>query len=57
MIESPIILYIIGQLALGAAIYGGIRADLRAMYTRLDHAEKSVTDAHNRIDRLLERSK
>jgi hypothetical protein len=53
--ESQIIIWIIGQIVVGAAIYGGIRADIRGMHLRLEHSEKSLSDAHERIDRMLER--
>lgn len=53
--ESQIIIWIIGQIVVGAAIYGGIRADIRGMHLRLEHDEKSLSDAHERIDRILER--
>lgn len=46
--------WVAGQLIAAAAIWGGIRADIKAMHARLEHAEKSVSEAHNRIDRLLE---
>jgi hypothetical protein len=47
--------WLAGQLIVGAAIWGGIRADIRSIHTRLEHAEKSAEEAHNRIDRILER--
>lgn len=53
--EINIWMWIAGQLIAGAAIWGGIRADIRGMHIRLEHAEKSAVEAHNRIDRLLER--
>ena len=48
-------MWVAGQLIAGAAIWGGIRADIRGMHIRLEHAEKSAEEAHNRIDRMLER--
>jgi hypothetical protein len=48
-------MWIGGQLIAGAAIWGGIRADIRAMHTRIEDAKKTATEAHNRIDRILER--
>ena len=48
-------MWLAGQLIAGAAIWGGIRADIKSMHIRLEHAEKSALDAHNRIDRMLER--
>jgi hypothetical protein len=53
--NATIIIWIIGQIVAGASIYGGIRADISGMHKRLEAAEKSNTEAHGRIDRLLER--
>jgi hypothetical protein len=56
--DPNILLWLAGQLLVGAAIWGGIRADIRGMHARLEHTEKNVTEAHSRIDRLLlERAK
>lgn len=41
---------------LGAgAVYGGIRADIKAMHERIKGAEESVGQAHRRIDAHLEK--
>ena len=53
--ESQILIWIIGQIVVGAAIYGGIRADIRGMHIRMEHNEKSLSEAHQRIDKILER--
>lgn len=37
------------------AVYGGIRADLRAMHERIESAERSAGRAHARIDSHLEK--
>lgn len=50
-------MWIAGQIIAGAAIWGGIRADIKAMHIRIEHTEKSVDEAHIRIDRLLERAR
>lgn len=55
MPESQWLMWLAGQIIVGAAIWGGIRADIRAMHSRLEHNEKSLTEAHSRIDRILER--
>lgn len=57
MQDATILMWLAGQIIVGAAIWGGIRADIRSMHARLEHAEKSMTEAHTRIDRLLERAK
>ena len=48
-------MWVASQLIAGAAIWGGIRVDIRAMHSRIERAEKSAEDAHSRIDRILER--
>lgn len=55
VLDASIITWLIGHLIVGAAIYGGIRADIRGLHQRQEHTEKSVTEAHVRIDRVLER--
>ena len=48
------LLFILGQIVTGAAIWGGIRVDIRAMHTRMDDIKKAADDAHSRMDRHLE---
>ncbi len=55
MADTSILLWLAGQIIVGAAIWGGIRADISGMHKRLEAAEKSNTEAHGRIDRILER--
>lgn len=55
MAESQWMMWLAGQIIVGAAIWGGIRADIRGMHMRMEHNEKSLTEAHTRIDRILER--
>jgi hypothetical protein len=47
-------MWVAGQVIAGAAIWGGIRADIKGMHIRIEHAEKSAVEAHSRIDRILE---
>lgn len=53
--DANLLLWIAGQLIVAAAIYGGIRADIRGIHQRIELSEKSLVEAHNRIDRMLER--
>jgi hypothetical protein len=55
--ETQLITWLIGQVLVGAAIWGGIRADIRGMHMRMEHAEKSTAEAHQRIDKILERGR
>lgn len=55
---TPDMLYQLAvALATAGAIYGGIRADLRAMHERIRNAEESAKAAHTRLDNHLERIK
>lgn len=49
--------WLAGQIIVGAAIWGGIRADIRGIHHRQDQLGKSITEAHQRIDRLLEKGR
>lgn len=53
MLLNEIALFIIGQLVTGAAIWGGIRVDLKSMHARLDEYHVDVQHAHRRIDDIL----
>ena len=53
-IMDNVLLFILGQVITGAAIWGGIRVDIRSMHSRLERVEKSSDEAHQRIDRHLE---
>ena len=55
MENQDAIFWIVGQIVCAAAIWGGIRADIRSIHSRLDHIEKSTGEAHMRIDTHLER--
>jgi hypothetical protein len=43
----------IGGATSGAAIYAAIRADLARLHEKAEHAIKSATEAHARIDGML----
>ncbi len=47
------IVQVLAYAALAGAIYGGIRADLKAMHERVDRLSKNTVHAHRRIDDLL----
>ena len=48
-----IALAIAAQIFAAGAIYGAIRADLRALHERVGSVEKSADGAHQRIDTIL----
>ena len=48
--DMTILAWIVGQLVAGAAIYGGIRVDLKSIHTRLGLSEASAAEAHRRHD-------
>ena len=50
-----IALWFAGQLIVGAAIWGGIRVDIKNMHKRIDVLHESNHDAHKRIDSILNR--
>jgi hypothetical protein len=51
--DSNIWMWIATQLIGAAAIWGAIRADIKAMHARIERNEKSLDDAHSRIDKIL----
>ena len=50
-----VLLFILGQVVTGAAIWGAIRADIRNMHVRIDDIKKVADEAHQRLDRHLEK--
>ena len=51
MVEQ-ILIQVLIVVASGGAVYGAIRADIRHLHHRADHADSEITRAHDRIDRL-----
>lgn len=45
---------IVLALVTGGAIYGGIRADIRSIHSKIDGAQDDADEAHRRLDRHLE---
>ena len=50
-----IALWFAGQLIVGAAIWGGIRMDIKNMHKRIDGIDEENHHAHRRIDDILNR--
>lgn len=44
---------LVGQVFIAGAIYGGIRADLKALGQRVAEAQAIASRAHRRIDDLM----
>jgi len=51
---EPWIVQLIEAAVVGGAVYGGIRADLRALHEKVSAAASSASRAHERIDQHLE---
>jgi len=51
---NNLLLFILGQLIAGAAIWGAIRADLRNIHFRIDRMERVQDTDRSRLDRHLE---
>lgn len=52
----PDLLWQIGvTLVTGGAIYGGIRADLKAMHERITTAQGTANEAHKRLDKHIDK--
>lgn len=54
--EGDIVIWLIGQIVLGAAIWGAIRTDIKHIHLSIgelkESVEKGVQSAHKRIDLL-----
>jgi len=53
---DEIYLWIAGQLIMAAAIWGGIRIDIKNIHKNIEKLDSVVGEAHSRIDRLYERN-
>jgi len=51
--ETDLLLILGSQVLVAAAVFGGIRADLRTMHNQIKNIDGDVTNAHNRIDGIL----
>lgn len=50
---ETIIAFIIGQLVVGAAIWGGIRAEIRNIHGKVKDTAEGLRYAHERIDSIM----
>lgn len=52
--DSPIVLFLVGQIVTAGGTYAAIRADLREAIVTAKTAEDQAARAHQRIDRIQE---
>lgn len=50
---ADLLVAIVAQVFTAGAVYGAIRADIRAAHSTASEAKSSATGAHKRIDDLL----
>lgn len=53
--DSPVILFLVGQIVTAGGTYAAIRADLREAIVTAQQAAERAKAAEARIDRLMER--
>ena len=51
--ETDLLLILGSQVLVAAAVFGGIRADLKNMHEKIKTIDGDVTNAHQRIDKIL----
>ena len=51
--ETDLLLILGSQVLVAAAVFGGIRADLKNMHEKIKAIDGDVTNAHQRIDKIL----
>ena len=59
IVSEPVtlMLWIAGQFVTAAAIWGGIRADVKSLHERIARAELAADSAHKRIDDVLNKGR
>ena len=57
MFTPEFVMQIVVMIATGGFIYGGIRADLRTLHTRVEGAEDDIAAANRRLDNHIDRSR
>lgn len=51
--NDDIVLWVIGQLFVGAALYGGIRVDIKHIHSKLRDTDERVSKIDDRVDKIL----
>jgi len=54
-LSPEIINQVLTAVATGGAVYGGIRADIRALREKADRAQNTADTAHKRLDSFIDR--
>ena len=55
--DVDILIWIVGQLFVGAALYGGIRVDIKNIHEKINRIDEHVSDTNKRMDGILLRNK
>mgnify|MGYP003627756345 len=51
--NDDIILWVLGQLFVGAALYGGIRVDIKNIHEKINKTDNRVSEVNGRVDKIL----
>ena len=51
--NDDIVLWVIGQLFVGAALYGGIRVDIKNIHEKINNTANRVSEVNERVDKIL----
>jgi len=51
--HEDIVIWVIGQLSLCAALYGGIRVDIKNIHQKISQTDNHVAAVNERVDKIL----
>lgn len=52
-IDTTVLMWAVGQVVVAAAIWGGIKAEIKSLHAQVATAQKTADEAHHRIDTYL----
>ena len=52
--DNELYIWIAGQIVVAAAIWGGIRIDIKNIHSKIEHLYKGLERTHERVDRLYD---
>jgi hypothetical protein len=52
-VSDDIVLWVIGQLFVGVALYGGIRVDIKNIHEKINNTANRVSEVNERVDKIL----